>query len=55
VRSVTIHREDPLGGSVPGDEDDPVDREDPLRGSVPSDDDDPVDREPAEDDDAISS
>jgi hypothetical protein len=38
-----IHRDDPIGGSVPGaDDDDRVDREDPIGGSVPGADDEPV-------------
>jgi hypothetical protein len=38
-----LHREDPLGGSVPGADDDPFEREDPFEGSVPGADDDPFD------------
>jgi hypothetical protein len=41
----SLHREDALGGSVPGADDDPCDREDRLGGSVPGADDDPCDRE----------
>jgi hypothetical protein len=55
VRPATLHREDRLGGSVPGADDDAVNREDPLGGNVPGADDDPVNREPAEDDPSISS
>jgi hypothetical protein len=39
-----LHREDLIGGSVPGADDDPVEREDPFEGSVPGDD-DPFDRD----------
>jgi hypothetical protein len=60
-RGRPLHREDPLGGSVPG-ADDPFDREDPLGGSVPGADDDPFDREdplggsvPGADDDPFDS
>jgi hypothetical protein len=56
------HREDPIGGSVPGADDDPFDRDDPFEGSVPGADDDPFDRDdsfegsvPGADDDPFDS
>jgi hypothetical protein len=52
-----IHRDDPIGGSVPGaGDDDRVDREDPIGGSVPGADDEPLEDDeddPVEPDDPI--
>jgi hypothetical protein len=41
----SLHREDPIGGSVPGADNDPVNPEDSIGGSVPGADNDRVDPE----------